>query len=92
MTATVDLHRRPIVQTDECTDPDCPCQLDRLTRFHSDIVSAFAASREVAIIKRTGEKTLRHTFFAGQRLRRLVREAIERFEAKGDPAPKETSP
>lgn len=54
--------------------------LVRLHRFHEDVVAAFDKARQVATVKRPGEKTLRHTFLAGQRLRRLVREAIERFD------------
>jgi len=47
-------------------------EIDRLRAFHDDVVAAWRKSREAS----------KHPFFAGQRLRRLVREAIERFDAQ----------
>lgn len=45
---------------------------DALRAFHEEIETAWRKSREQS----------RHPFFAGQRLRRLVREALERYEAQ----------
>lgn len=47
-------------------------EIDRLRAFHDEIVAAWTKSREQS----------KRPFFAGQRLRRLVREAIERFDAE----------